>query len=119
MNMYSKEAAEKLDKERDMAKASGKERAIINEVRDALKLFCEQDGEFAQAVVQTDGTLLDCCKHILKDVGNSISDLQAYQRAVQFYFPGATVKFEMRVQVNPYEGESLASGSIIDITSLL
>lgn len=77
MNMYLKEATEKLDRERSEAKASGKERAIISEVCDALKLFCEQDGEFAQAVVQTDGTLSDCCKHILKDVGSSISDLQA------------------------------------------
>ena len=117
MNMYLKDATEKLDNERKAAKASGKESVIINEVCDALKLFCEQDGEFAQAVVQTDRTLSDCCKHILKDVGNGISDLKAYEKAVQFYFPGATVKFEMRVQVNPYEDARV--GTIIDITSLL
>ncbi len=37
------------------------------------------------------------------NVGEGLSDLEAYKRAVQFYFPGADVEFQMKIRVNPHE----------------
>ena len=71
-------------------------------VRDALETFIRQDEEFAQAVVQG-GTFEKCMEAVSKNVGRGISDLDAYKRAVQFYFPGADVEFSMKIRVNPYE----------------
>ena len=42
---------------------------------------------------------------VAKGVGSSISDIEAYRRAVQFYFDGGTVHVEMRLQLEP-EGDS-------------
>lgn len=71
-------------------------------VREALETFVRQDEEFAQAVVQG-GTFEECMEAVSKNVGRGISDLDAYKRAVQFYFPGANVEFNMKIHVNPYE----------------
>ena len=32
-------------------------------------------------------------------MGSSISDLEAYKKAVQFYFPGAEIKFHMTIDL--------------------
>lgn len=69
--------------------------------REALRTFCEQDEEFAQAVVQG-GTFEDCMKAVAKDCGDGISDLEACRRAVQFYFPTAEVQFHMTVDFAPH-----------------
>ena len=45
----------------------------------ALKDFCLQEEEFAQAIVQG-GTFADCMKAVAKGVGNSISDIAIRQR---------------------------------------
>lgn len=71
-------------------------------VRDALETFVRQNDEFAQAVVQG-GAFADCMKSVAKNCGSGISDLEACRRAVQFYFPGADVEFQMKIRVNPYE----------------
>lgn len=117
MNIYLSDARKKLAHERREIGSTGKVGVIADSVYNALILFCEQDSEFAQAVVQTDKTLKACCDYIVKGVQNGISDIDAYGKAVEFYFPGATVKFEMRIQVNPYEEDK--PSTIIDITSLL
>ena len=71
---------------------------MVQAVLKALLDFCRQDAEFAQAVVQG-GSLEDCMKAVTADVGNCISDLEAYRRAVKFYFPGADVRFHMTVDL--------------------
>ena len=38
-------------------------------------------------------------KAVAKGVGNSLSDIEAYRRAVQFYFPGATVQMQMTIDL--------------------
>ena len=78
-------------------------------VMDALKTFIRQDEEFAQAVVQG-GTFSECMKAVAKDCGACLSDLEAYKRAVQFYFPGADVEFQMKIRVNPHESGADDSG---------
>ena len=90
-------ATEKLNVE--MGKVSGqKEKAMAPVVLDAIKDFCKQDAEFAQAVVQG-GTFAECMKKVAAGVGNSISDLEAYSKAVQFYFPGAKVQMALTIDL--------------------
>lgn len=116
---YKEDAIKKIEAELGSVTGS-KENAVKNAVQEALYCFIEQDEEFAQAVVQSAKPFKACVKHVVAGCGNSISDLDAYSRAVDFYFPGAKVKFEMRIQVNPYEDDTApAPARIIDITSLL
>jgi len=82
-----------------------REQAMKTEVRNALENFIEQDNEFAQAVVQG-GSFADCMKEVARGVGAFISDIDAYKRAVRFYFSGADINVSMNIQLNPYENES-------------
>ena len=63
----------------------------------SLKKFCEEDARFAQVVLKTRRTLSDCCGQIVRGVGNSISDIEVYRRAVQFYFPNSEIEFKMNI----------------------
>lgn len=75
-----------------------KEGAMKGAVKNTLLDFCKQNGEFAQAVAQG-GSFSDCMTAVAKGVGNSISDLEAYKRAVEFYFPGAKINMQMLIQL--------------------
>ena len=92
-------------------------------VLETLKTFCLQDQEFAQAVAQG-GSFSACMKAVADGVGSSISDLDAYKRAVQFYFPGAQIRMQMTIDLNGdavpaehpmNEGESI----VLDLSALL
>lgn len=98
----AKQAAEKIRAERSGVKGN-KETAMADAVAKALCVFAEQDAEFAEAIVGAKKTFAECMTDVAKGVGNSISDLDAYKRAVQFYFPGAQIKFEMQLRVNPFD----------------
>lgn len=97
MNNWATQAVDKLEKEKT-AVAGQKEKAMAEAVVAALKDFCLQDEEFAQAIMQG-GTFADCMKSVAKDVGNYISDLDAYKKAVQFYFPGAKIQMQMTIDL--------------------
>ena len=73
-----------------------KEEAMASSVMSILKDFCTQDERFARAVVQG-GHFADCMKAVAKGVGSSISDFDAYHKAVQFYFPSAKIEMQMRI----------------------
>lgn len=93
-------AIEKIKKElKEAKKLDNKANAIKKAVADALICFCKQDDEFAQAIVQTDKTLSDCLKNISKGIGNAISDLEIYNKAVKFYFSTAKVEFHMTIDL--------------------
>lgn len=96
----SKELAiQKLDKEqKDLKTKSHHVNAMKQAVHDALSEFCRQDEEFAQAVLQG-GSFADCMAAVSAGVGISISDRDAYRRAVQFYFPGADIRFQMTLNL--------------------
>lgn len=96
-------ALTKLDKEVAEFKGDNKATVVHIPVADTLKSFCRQDAEFAQAVAQSDKTLSDCCKEIMKGVGGAVSDLEVYKKAVQFYFAGAEIEMNMTIKVNPAE----------------
>ena len=94
---FYQQAADKLKKEFDGVSGQ-KATAMKTAVRDALLRFAEQDDEFAQAIAQG-GSFKDCMKAVAAGVGQSISDLEAYEKATRFYFPGARVRFEMHVDL--------------------
>lgn len=97
--MFKEQAIEKLNKEEKEFKGDSHGKCVYKAVAEALRDFCTQDDEFAQAVVQTDRTLSDCVKEVTKGVGNVLSDLDAYRSAVKFYFSTADVKFIMQLDL--------------------
>ena len=98
--MYFEEAKKRLEEEAKGGKFGAKAAAMKKAVKEALISFCEQDEEFAQAVVQG-GSFAECMAEVAKGIGGSISDLDAYKKAVRFYFPGAEVRFRMEIDVCP------------------
>lgn len=92
-------AINKLTEENKKFKGNKYASAMRTEVLYTLIGFCKQDEELAQAVAQSDKTFSDCMEQVAKGVGNSISDIEAYRRAVNFYFPGATVNFVMKIDL--------------------
>lgn len=75
----------------------GKEGAVKDAVCAALVDFCRQSDEFAEAVNATGKTMKECITEIMHGVGNSISDVELYRRAVQFWLDGADVEAKLRV----------------------
>ena len=102
------EAVKKLGKELNDkgAKWSQKAGAVKKAVHDALVTFCGQNEEFAQAVAQSGKTLSAVCEECVKNVGQSVSDLEVYRSAVAAYFPGAQVDCVMTVRMSEHEEPS-------------
>ena len=95
MESYYQKAKEKLS----ASKITGqKERVMAALVAETLRNFCDQNEEFAQAVSQG-GSFQECMSHVAKGVGGSISDFDAYKKAVQFYFPGAEIRIQMSIDL--------------------
>lgn len=124
MNEYLDQAINKLNQN---GHSGQKEKAMAAAVRRTLTDFCKQDGEFAQAVAQG-GSFVDCMKKVAEGVGNSISDLEAYTKAVQFYFPGAKIRVQMSIDLIGDAAKSepekstakpSAAGLILDFTQFL
>lgn len=110
---------EKLSKEYKEGKYASKAAAMKSTIYDAIVDFCKNNEEFARAVEQG-GSFEDCMKAVEKGVGSSISDLDAIKKAVQFYFPGADVRFQMQIQMSKYENEApTVQTSIIDLSEFL
>ncbi len=105
---------QKMDKYGEVMKA---------DVGAALKEFCRQDAEFAQAVAQG-GSFADCMNAVAKGVkGSAISDMKAFGLAVEFYFPGAGIDVKMTIDLcasvkaqEPQE-RSKPAGVVIDLSS--
>ena len=97
MENWATQAYEKLKKERP-AVTGQKEKVMADAVLNAVQEFCKQEPEFAQAVAQG-GSFADCMKKVAAGAGNAISDLEAYRKAVQFYFPGAAVKMQLTIDL--------------------
>ncbi|MCM1023851.1 MAG: hypothetical protein NC395_07305 [Prevotella sp.] len=94
-----KKAIEKLNAENAEFKGDRCAAAMRSDVLKTLINFCGQEKEFAQAVVQNGKTFSDCMKEVAMGCGTSISDLEAYKKAVRFYFPGADIKCVMTVDL--------------------
>ena len=114
MNSWYEQASARLNDEYGKVKGQ-KENVMRSAVRDALLEFCRQDVEFAQAVAQG-GSFPDCMAAVAKGVGSSLSDLEAYRRAVSFYFDGARVNFTMSIQLEPAAVEPQQTGILLDLS---
>ena len=73
--------------------------AIAPSVADALTSFCEQEPEFKDAILDSGKTFQDCLDSVAEGVTRSLSDIEAYRRAVKFYFSTATVSFVMTIDL--------------------
>ena len=84
MNINAKKAQDKLSQELSAAKLGKYAQAVAKPTLEVLKTFCEQNEEFAQAVLQTDRTFAECkgkyfgyrglpqsCKLLLQGCGRS------------------------------------------------
>ena len=129
MNEYRDQAIEKIDRDYAHGMYGVKESVMKKAVRDTLAEFCRQDEEFAQAVVQG-GEFAQCMKAVASGVGGSISDLEAYRKAVQFYFPGAEIRMTMTIDLagaaagkEDYQPKHAAAGKpeglVLDFTKFL
>ena len=81
-----------------------KQKAIGPAVAEALTSFCEQEPEFEQAIEQSGKTFQECLDEVVKGCGSCLSDIEAYRKAVKFYFTTATVSFHMTIDLSGGNG---------------
>ncbi|MBR5094469.1 MAG: hypothetical protein IK095_05190 [Oscillospiraceae bacterium] len=118
------DAIEKLQREDKAAKHDRCAGVMHEAVREALEEFCRQDEEFAQAIVQGK-SFGECMKTVAAGCGSGLSDLEAYRRAVRFYFPGADIRMSMTVDLIGEAGKDQpqkkqdTSGIVLDFTQFL
>lgn len=106
------DAITKLEQEiKNPGKLSRIEAAMLEPVGKMLISFCRQDARFASAVFEKKETLSDCVKAVANGVAYMISDVDAYKKAVQFYFPAADVDFKC-VIVLPAEKSGVVTRGI-------
>lgn len=109
MTEMQKQALERLGKE-SKEKLSGHHQSVMaGPVAAALKDFCRQNDEFARAVVQG-GDFKGCMEAVAKNCGDALSDLEAYRRAVSYYFPGAQVDMKLSIRMSEYERDEAQEG---------
>ena len=109
------QAIEKIKSEMKAYRGNRYADAMKSYIADILQDFCNQNEEFAQAIVQG-GSFHDCMEAVSKKVkGGSISDLDACRAAAEFYFPGCVVEFQMKIHMSKFETEELAedAGGVI------
>lgn len=80
------------------------QRAVAPKTAKALMQFCEQEPEFEQAIEQSGVDFQCCLDKVIKGVGESISDLEVYTKAVKFYFSTAVVHFHMTIDLSGDNG---------------
>ena len=122
MNEFLSKAIEKIDKGmKERLDRYGE--AMKADVGAALKEFCRQDAEFAQAVVQG-GSFADCMSAVAKGVkGSAISDMKAFGLAVEFFFPGAGIDVKMTIDLcasvkePETQDEVKPTGMVIDLSA--
>ena len=106
------DAITKLEQEiKSPGKLSKIEGALIHPIGKMMISFCRQDQRFADAVFEKKETLSDCVKAVAQGVAYMISDVDAYKKAVQFYFPAADVDFKC-VVVLPAEKSGVVTRGI-------
>ena len=113
---FQQQAVERLEREAKDFKGNRYESVMKSAVAEALESFCRQNEEFAQAVVQG-GSFAECMAAVAKGAGNALSDIEAYRRAAAFYFRGAEVKMELRIQLEPEEPGKIISLDFSDFFS--
>ncbi|MDE6707878.1 MAG: hypothetical protein K2K06_07575 [Oscillospiraceae bacterium] len=114
-----------LEKYFDISHIKGNAQSFIAEkTAQTLQQFCEQEQEFAQAVEQSGKTFQQCLDHVIKGIvkrgsTGSLSDLDAYRRAVKFYFPCAEVHQRFELDLIGNAKESAPEAKSFDFMSLM
>lgn len=91
---------EKLEREFKSENSNDPATMIQRKVCVALINFCNQSKKLSEQIISSDKKFYDCCKEILKDTkaARYISDFEAYDRAVKFYWPDAVIEFNMSIK---------------------
>ena len=97
---------------------------IAEKTAQTLRQFCEQEQEFAQAVEQSGKTFQQCLDYVIKGMVKSgstgiLSDLDAYNRAVKFYFPCAEVHQRFELDLIGNAKESALEAKPFDFMNLM
>ncbi|MBR2284596.1 MAG: hypothetical protein IJ874_09320 [Ruminococcus sp.] len=81
------------------------QQAVAERTAEALTLFCKQSAEFRQAVEQSGKSFQQCLDSIDKTVNrrSSVSDFEVFKAAAEFYFTGAVIHFDMRIDLGEDE----------------
>lgn len=118
MSEIIEQAKKKLDEEDK--KFSGDQFGMVvhKDLAKTLKNFCDEEW-FAESILKSGKTLSDCCKAILSDVQQGISDIETYKRAVEFYVPGSTVKYQLTVCRSWEDVRTPSDGRVLSILDLL
>lgn len=98
------QAVEKINRKEKPMKDDPFAAAIGEHIKKALMTFCEQNEEFARAVLDG-GSANDCIKSVADKIRTrkAVSDFDVYQLAVRYYFPVAVVDFVMKIRMSEYE----------------
>ena len=92
-------AKEKLEAEDKLFKGGRAAASVQSYVLRALLNFADQEPRFAEVVCNTERTFSECCAAVVHNAGEVLSDLEAYRKAVQFYFPNAEISFSMNINL--------------------
>lgn len=118
MSELIERAKKKLDEENKNFSGDQYGTVVHKDLAEALKNFCSEEW-FADSIVKSDKTLSDCCKAILSDVQEGISDVEVYKRAVEFYVPGSTVKCQLSVCRSWEDARNPADSRVISLLDML
>lgn len=118
MSEIIEQAKAKLNEEVKTFKGDPYGMVVYKDLAETLKQFCSEEW-FADAILKSEKTISDCCKAILSDVSQGISDVEVYKRAVEFYVPGSTVKCQLSVCRSWNEAREPAGSAVISLLDLL
>lgn len=98
------QAVEKINRKEKPMKDDPFAVAIGEHIKKALTIFCEQNEEFARAVLDG-GSANECIKSVADKIRTrkAVSDFDVFQLAVKYYFPVAVVDFVMKIRMSEYE----------------
>ena len=97
MTELQEKAIKKIEDGCRIYKGDRRGQVVAQPVAEKLKEFCKESEDFARAVCAYDKNFNDCIAAVIKGVGNSIEDIEAYQRAVSYFFPDAFIRVDMRI----------------------
>lgn len=91
---------EKLEREMQKKASGSKASAVRLSVYTQLVAFSEQSKEFAEAILDSEKTINDCCSEVMEGCGCAISDIEVYRKVVAFYFPGSDVEMTLTINLS-------------------
>lgn len=116
------QAIQKIDAELKAYKGDKYGEVMKNKIAEVIKNWCNQNEEFAQAVVQG-GNFEDCMKKVVKQVKGNYADSDSICPVVaEFYFPGAVVEETILIRMSKHEAEEVSesdSGILLRLEDFL